>query len=294
MSDVILQGNRRSIILHGDGSYRGPGLALTGITGWYQTPDAKVTTTSRGQGDGGHDIAADDIMYEARVVIIGYRALAGSDRGEALHQLVLLDRLVHGLVSCRVMDVGQDTRCSGGYYVRSLEQKTQNPLWQNVTGDITLVFERPERLSSLAHSGEARASVVQSGGLSYGSSNAGLAYPLGYGVTSDGATVMRLPNQGTSRAYPTFVLNGDWPEGCALRLACDGRTSTLGFGEAIHAGIPVLLDTRSRTATMGGVDVTSGLSRRGWMTIPAGKALTVNLATPGSGWVTCESHDTYM
>ncbi len=294
MSDVILQGNGRSIILHGDGSYRGPGLALTGITGWYQTPDAKVTTSSRGQGDGGHDIAADDIMYEARVAIIGYRALAGSDRGEALHQLVLLDRLVHGLVSCRVMDVGQDTRCSGGYYVRSLEQKTQNPLWQNVTGDITLVFERPERLSSLAHSGEARASVVQSGGLSYGSSNAGLAYPLGYGVTSDGATVMRLPNQGTSRAYPTFVLNGDWPEGCALRLACDGRTSTLGFGEAIHAGIPVLLDTRSRTATMGGVDVTSGLSRRGWMTIPAGKALTVNLATPGSGWVTCESHDTYM
>lgn len=157
MSDVILQGNGRSIILHGDGSYRGPGLALTGITGWYQTPDAKVTTSSRGQGDGGHDIAADDIMYEARVVIIGYRALAGSDRGEALHQLVLLDRLVHGLVSCRVMDVGQDTRCSGGYYVRSLEQKTQNPLWQNVTGDITLVFERPERLSSLAHSGEARA-----------------------------------------------------------------------------------------------------------------------------------------
>ena len=45
---------------------------------------------------------------------------------------------------------------------------------------------------------------------------------------------------------------------------------------------------------MGGVDVTSGLSRRGWMTIPTGKALTVNLATPGSGWVTCESHDTYM
>ena len=35
MSDVILQGNGRSIILHGDGSYRGPGLALTGITGWY-------------------------------------------------------------------------------------------------------------------------------------------------------------------------------------------------------------------------------------------------------------------
>ena len=293
MSDVMLTANGASVTLHG-GDFDGSGIALTGLSGWYQTPSPKVTVTSRGQGDGGHDIAADDIMYEARVVTVGYRIIAGADRGEALRQLSLLDRLVHGLVTCRVIDEGQDTYCSGGYYVRSLEQKIQNPLWQNLSGDITLVFERPERLSTLAHSGEARASVVQSGGLSYGAANAGLAYPLSYGAVSDGATVMRLPNQGTSRAYPTYTLCGDWPSGCTLRLACDGRASTLAFGEAIHTGTPVLLDTRSRTATMGGVDVTAKLSQRGWMTIPAGKALTVNLATPGSGWVTCESHDTYI
>lgn len=228
------------------------------------------------------------------MVTVGYRVIAGSDRGEALRQLATLDNLVHGLVTCRVIDEGQDTYCSGGYYARSLEQKIQNPLWQNLSGDITLVFERPERLSSLAHSGEARASVVQAGGLSYGASNAGLAYPLSYGVTSDGATVVRLPNQGTSRAYPTYTLNGEWPQGCTLRLACDGLASTLAFGEAIHTGTPVLLDTRSRTATMGGVDVTAKMSQRGWMTIPAGSALTVNLATPGGGWVSCESRDTYI
>ena len=293
MSDVMLTANGASVTLHG-GDFDGSGIALTGLSGWYQTPSPKVTVTSRGQGDGGHDIAADDIMYEARVVTVGYRIIAGADRGEALRHLSLLDRLVHGIVTCRVIDEGQDTYCSGGYYVRSLEQKIQNPLWQNLSGDITLVFERPERLSTLAHSGEARASVVQSGGLSYGAANAGLAYPLSYGAVSDGATVMRLPNQGTSRAYPTYTLCGDWPSGCTLRLACDGRASTLAFGEAIHTGTPVLLDTRSRTATMGGVDVTAKLSQRGWMTIPAGKALTVNLATPGSGWVTCESHDTYI
>lgn len=293
MSDVMLTANGASVTLHG-GDFDGSGIALTGLSGWYQTPSPKVTITSRGQGDGGHDIAADDIMYDARVVTVGYRIIAGADRGEALRHLSLLDRLVHGIVTCRVIDEGQDTYCSGGYYVRSLEQKIQNPLWQNLSGDITLVFERPERLSTLAHSGEARASVVQSGGLSYGAANAGLAYPLSYGAVSDGATVMRLPNQGTSRAYPTYTLCGDWPSGCTLRLACDGRASTLAFGEAIHTGTPVLLDTRSRTATMGGVDVTAKLSQRGWMTIPAGKALTVNLATPGSGWVTCESHDTYI
>lgn len=293
MSDVILTADGESVTLHG-GAFAGHGIALTGLSGWYQTPDAKVTVTPRGQGDGGHDIVADDIMYDARVVTVGYRIIAGSDREEALRQLALLDKLVHRLVTCRVIDDGQDTCCSGGYYVRSLEQKIQNPLWQNLSGDITLVFERPERLSTLAHSGEARASVVQAGGLNYGTGNAGLAYPLSYGTVSDGATIMRLPNQGTSRAYPTYALNGEWPNGCTLRLACDGLDSTLAFNSAIHAGTPVLLDTRSRTVTMGGVDVTSGLSQRGWMTIPAGKALTVNLSTPGSGWVTCESHDTYM
>ena len=293
MSDVILTANGGSVTLHG-GSFDGPGIALTGLSGWYQTPDAKVTVTSRGQGDGGHDIVAADIMYDARVATIGYRVIAGSDRGEALRQLATLDNLVHGLVTCRVIDEGQDTYCSGGYYARSLQQKIQNPLWQDLSGDITLVFEQPERLSTLAHSGESRASVVQAGGLSYGASNTGLTYPLSYGAVSDGATVMRLPNQGTSRAYPTYTLNGEWPNGCTLRLACGGRASTLAFGEAIHTGAPVLLDTHSRTATMGGVDVTSKMSQRGWMTIPAGSALTVNLATPGAGWVTCESRDTYI
>lgn len=293
MSDVILTANGRSVTLHG-GSFDGHGIALTGLSGWYQTPDAKVTVTSRGQGDGGHDIVADDIMYDARVATIGYRVIAGNDRGEALRQLATLDNLVHGLVTCRVIDEGQDTYCSGGYYVRSLQQKIQNPLWQDLSGDITLVFERPERLSTLAHSGESRASVVQAGGLSYGASNTGLAYPLSYGAVSDGATVMRLPNQGTSRAYPAYTLCGEWPQGCTLRLACDGKASTLAFGEAIHTGTPVLLDTRSRTASMGGVDVTAKMSQRGWMTIPAGSALTVNLATPGGGWVTCESRDTYI
>lgn len=293
MSDVILSGGGHEVTLHG-GDYEGPGLALTGLDGWYQTPDSNVTVTARGQGDGGHDISADDILYEARCVTISYRVLAGSNRSRALSELAKLDMLVHQTVTCRVIDDGQDTYCSGGYYVRSLDQKIQNPLWQNLTGDITLVFERPERLSMRSHDGEARAATIQSGGLSYGSSHAGLAYPLSYGVVSGGATLCRLPNDGTSRAYPTFTINGDWPSGVSLYLNCEGRRTELRYDSAIHLGTPVLLDTRTRTATLGGVDVSRHLSSRGWRTIPAGKALTVLLRTAGSGWVTCSSRDTYM
>lgn len=266
-------------------------IAKGGIEGWWSTPAAKVNVTARGQGDGGHDVSEDDISYASRAVTLHWNANASS-RDALITLTDSVRKLVHRQVRMRVVDGTEDTCCSGGYMVL-----TQQPDYRSgsiADSTITIVFERPERLSSLAHSGEARASVVQSGGLSYGAANGGLAYPLQYGVASDGATVMRLPNQGTSRAYPTYTLCGEWPDGCTLRLACDGRNSTIAYSRAIHTGTPVLLDTRSRTATMGGVDVTSGLSQRGWMTIPAGKSLTVNLATAGSGWVSCSSHDTYI
>ena len=113
MSDVILSSGGHEVTLYG-GDYEGPGLALTGLDGWYQTTDPNVTVTARGQGDGGHDISADDILYEARCVTISYRVLAGN-RSRALAELDKLDMLVHQTVTCRVIDDGQDTYCSGGY-----------------------------------------------------------------------------------------------------------------------------------------------------------------------------------
>lgn len=266
-------------------------IAKGGIEGWWSTPAAKVNVTARGQGDGGHDVSEDDISYASRTVTLHWNANASS-RDALLALTDSVRRLVHRQVRMRVVDGTEDTCCSGGYMVL-----TQQPDYRSgsiADSTITLVFERPERLSSLAHSGEARASVVQAGGLSYGASNAGLAYPLSYGVVSGGATLCRFPNNGTSRAYPTYTINGDWPSGVSLYLNCDGKRTEIRYDSPIHLGTPVLLDTRTRTATLGGVDVSRHLSSRGWRTIPAGKALTVLLGTAGNGWVTCSSHDTYM
>lgn len=266
-------------------------IAKGGIEGWWSTPAAKVNVTARGQGDGGHDVSEDDISYASRTVTLHWNANASS-RDALLALTDSVRRLVHRQVTMRVVDGAEDTYCSGGYMVL-----TQQPDYRSgsiADSTITIVFERPERLSSLAHSGEARASVVQAGGLSYGAANAGLAYPLSYGAVSGGATLCRLPNNGTSRAYPTYTINGDWPSGVSLYLNCDGKRTEIRYASPIHLGTPVLLDTRTRTATLGGVDVSRHLSSRGWRTIPAGKGLTVLLGTAGNGWVTCSSHDTYM
>lgn len=291
MSDVMLTANGASATLRG-GDFDGSGIALTGLSGWYQTPSSKVTVVSRGQGDGGHDIAADDIMYDARVVTVGYRIIAGADRGEALRQLSLLDRLVHGLVTCRVIDEGQDTYCSGGYYVRSLDQKIQNPLWQNLSGDITIVFERPERLSSQPQKVQIWPQADSGlGGLRYGGKATGLQYPVQYGVeVSDSRNACVLHNDGTSRAYPIFQATGPFPDGVAVAFQ-DG--SSLSYSQPVGV-TPLILDSRSHSATIGGVDVSRGLIARGFPVIEPGGSLGVTLQSSGSGWVTCVTHDAYM
>ena len=292
MSDVILTADGESVTLHG-GAFAGHGLALTGLSGWYQTPDAKVTVTSRGQGDGGHDIVADNVMYDARVVTVGYQVIAGSDREEALRQLALLDKLVHRLVTCRVIDDGQDTCCSGGYYVRSLEQKIQNPLWQNLSGDITLVFERPERLSTTAQRCQLLPSIESDRvGLSYGPAARGLAYPLSYGMAAvDARNVCTLMNNGSSRAYPVFTVQGPWPDG--VQLTFPGLDMSLDYAQAVGS-VPLVLDSRSRTASIGGLDVSRNLRQRGFPTVPPGGSTAVNLQSVGDGYVTVECRDTYM
>lgn len=292
MSDVILTADGESVTLHG-GAFDGHGIALTGLSGWYQTPDAKVTVTPRGQGDGGHDIVADNVMYDARVVTVGYRIIAGSDREEALRQLALLDKLVHRLVTCRVIDDGQDTCCSGGYYVRSLEQKIQNPLWQNLSGDITLVFERPERLSTTAQRCQLLPSIESDRvGLSYGPAARGLAYPLSYGMAAvDARNVCTLMNNGSSRAYPVFTVQGPWPDG--VQLTFPGLDMSLDYAQAVGS-VPLVLDSRSRTASIGGLDVSRNLRQRGFPTVPPGGSTAVNLQSVGDGYVTVECRDTYM
>lgn len=292
MSDVILSGGGHEVRLYG-GNYEGPGLALTGLDGWYQTPDSNVTVTARGQGDGGHDISADDILYEARCVTISYRVLAGSNRSRALSELAKLDMLVHQTVTCRVIDDGQDTCCSGGYYVRSLDQKIQNPLWQNLTGDITLVFERPERLSSQAQRFQLLPSMDSVRvGLSYGTNDKGLAYPVSYGVAAaDARNVGLIVNGGSSRAYPTFTCQGPWPDG--VQITFPGLGLLLDYSQPIY-DVPLVLDSRSRTASIGGLDVSRNLRSRGFPIVPAGGSVSVNLQSVGSGYVTVETRDTYM
>lgn len=125
----------------------------------------------------------------------------------------------------------------------------------------------------------------------------GLRYPLRYPAryqTPPGAqSTALLQNDGNAPSWPRFVVNGPFP---GIQIDCEGRTVELSL--EIFAGQAVLIDARSRTASMGGVDMSQYLTRRGWAPVPPGGTLTVSvLRVSGSdqrGWVDVDWSDTYL
>lgn len=265
-------------------------IAKGGIEGWWSTPAAKVNVTARGQGDGGHDVSEDDISYASRTVTLHWNANASS-RDALLALTDSVRRLVHRQVRMRVVDGTEDTCCSGGYMV--LTQQSDYRSGSIADSTITIVFERPERLSSTPQRYQLLPSIESDHvGLSYGDSGKGLAYPLSYGKAAvDARNVCTLTNNGSSRAYPVFTVQGPWPNG--VQLTFPGLDMSLDYAQAV-GNVPLVLDSRSRTASIGGLDVSRNLRQRGFPIVQPGGSLAVNLQSIGNGYVSVECHDTYM
>ena len=108
-------------------------------------------------------------------------------------------------------------------------------------------------------------------------------------VASQAAGLLR--NDGSSRAYPVFTCNGPFPNGVALDFP--SLNASIECAQPVY-GVPLVLDCRARSATVGGLDVSRRLKSRGFPSVVPGGTLSVVLRTGGSGWVDCSVHDTYM
>lgn len=277
---VLLAGSRRQ--------ERPDGLGITteGVEGWRSTPEAKVTLTERASGNGAHDIAPSEILYSARTVTIHWVALA-EQHDAVVASLNLLLSAAGQLVRLRVVDGTDDTYATGYVTVSS------DASWHEgrMAGTMTVVCPRPERLSWQSTDVQVYPVSSTSGGLFYGDKGLGLVYPLSYGADAGSPqSVALLRNAGSAMAYPVITVTGPMPDGVLL-VGSDGR-SVQWSGSV--GRVPLVLDSRTQTASMGGVDVSRLLTRRGFPLVPAGRSLSVQLMTPGDGWVTISVHDTYM
>lgn len=264
----------------------GLGITTEGMEGWRSTPEAKVTLTERASGNGAHDIAPSDILYSARTVTIHWVALA-EQHDAVIASLNLLLSAAGQLVRLRVVDGVDDTYATGYVTVSS------DAAWHEgrMVGTMTVVCPRPERLSWLSTDMQVYPVSSTSGGLFYGGKGRGLVYPLSYGTdASSPQSVALLRNRGSATAYPVITATGPMPDGVLL-VGSDGR-SVQWSGSV--GRVPLILDCRTQTASMGGVDVSRLLTRRGFPLVPAGGSLSVQLMTPGDGWATISVHDTYL
>lgn len=295
---------------HGSGTLDALGLTGDGITGWYSMPAVKVDATARGQGDGGHDIAEDTIMYASRTVTLHWNANS-ADRAGVLAMTDLIRRFAHRLVRLRVVDADSDTYCEGGYLAMNQASVYRHAMVE--PSSVTIVFERPERLATNAQLFQLLPLDGQGQGLSYGDRletywtgtpndsvsvlsvtpvSDGLAYPVCYGRPGgDGRNRGVLENHGTSRAYPQLSVVGDFPQGVRLLL---GDGAIIEYTQPVTVGAPLSLDFRSRTARIDGRDMSRWLSHRGFSPIKARSSMSIVLKSEGEGYVTCLTHDTYM
>lgn len=286
-----------------------------GITGWYSTPDLKVSTVERGNGDGAHDVPESIIDYATRTVQVHVAAMGG-DRGETLREWDKIRQFAHRMVRLRLVD---DTRDA---YVEGMFQLEGPAEWEKdwMQGVFTVVCNRPEILATIPSTGQllpVDAGGRGQGGLSYNqkllsthwegepnnsvsvlkypdlSGTKGLRYPLTYAGprTSLQSNQLVLENHGSSRAYPVFTCNGPMPDG--VDLVVEGTGLWLKCAQPVY-GEPLILDSRSRTASVGGLDVSRTLEQRGFPVVEPGGSITVTLRTAGTGFVNALVRDTWM
>ncbi|MFT8640086.1 hypothetical protein [Bifidobacterium sp.] len=259
------------------------GIAKSGVEGWLSTPELKTTLTERASGNGAQDVSDSDILYSSRTISLHWVAMGGS-RDEVLTAATKVLSTGGQTVRLRVVEASQDT------YVQGYTQPAMDATWFEgvITGTLTIVCPRPERLAWLPLQTQLFPVSVMQGGLQYNSGK-GMKYPLSYGTAGSSSSLALLLNQGSSKAYPVLTVTGSFPSGVQIQWG----GNALQYDGAIGA-VPLILDSRSQTASMGGVDVSRNLSRRDFPTVPSGGSVSLRLMSAGTGWVTAVCRDTYI
>ena len=263
--------------------------------GWYSAPDLKVSTTSRQAGHGGHDVAAADVLYEARVVTFTVGVL-GNERNTVKARENAIMRMHHQLVTMRVIDGAQDTFCELGY----AQVVWDNPWHEHQSsGTVNLTFQRPWRLSTRVHTATMVPSGAENeGGLIFDPVGSGdnvqhvLHWPITFGANSQRRNnVCTITNEGTATAMPILTASGNMPRGLTITNITTG--TSLGHTDPVTTQ-PIVFDSRSQTATVNGVDVSRRLTSRSFPTIEPQQTITLAVQAQGSGQVVVTAHDTYI
>jgi len=275
----------RTVHIASEGVPDGPSLFAEKLKGWWSTPQAKVSMTELSQGAGSHALSDPDVLYSSRTVTLDVIA-RGRRRSEVQEAIESLLWMAHRIVTLRVADASSDTYARGYIEVESGSGKA---LGHREELSVTIVCPDPRRYGT-----ETLSATLVPGGNSDGGldlTEERLTWPLAWGESAASHSVATLHNAGTSTAYPTISIRGDISDVTIAEPATGRELSISGY----IGWNPIVLDCLSRTASIGGVDVTRRLGRRDFPSIAPGGDTTLALMCSGTnGSVSVEWHDTYI
>ena len=283
---VYLTWDGGEVYLRGDHpEQRGLFVTGDGIEGWDSAPTPKVSMTEKQTGDGAHDISANNILYSARTVIINFRA-HGNNRNDVLGLIEQVAKACGNLVKLRIVDASRDLYCVG--YIEHSMEAEWSERWG--VGSITVVCPDPIKKSTRVN--KIQLSPVSSGfgGLYYGEDGVGLSYPLSYGTVPEGVNNLgTILNSGNHKSYPLITVNGRMNGGFIL----DFGEYSLSYSQPVDV-IPLVLNSKNRIASIGGLDVSRNLVSRGFPEMEPGESLSVAFLGYGDGWVDIEWNDSFI
>jgi Phage tail protein len=124
----------------------------------------------------------------------------------------------------------------------------------------------------------------------------GIDYPMDYPLDYGGeikVQTLAVTNNGNTESYPVFKVTGNYLSGFSIS---DTTGRTLKFDGIVTNSAPVIIDNAAGTATQNGTDVTTLLSRRDWISVPAGGSLQPFFipTVDGVGWCDIMYRDTWI
>lgn len=255
------------------------------LDGWYSTPDSKVESTERQSGHGAFPVTKDMVLYSARTVSFNTSAIAG-DRAKVLDTLEQIQLLAGSIVTIRVVDGERDTYATG-----YIETEWKPDRWFTAsTGTITIVCPDPRRYATEGTQAFLSPMTGADGGFMF-DTDAGvvLSQPFQWAGDTEGGNVAVIENNGTTTAYPTLTVGGYWPNGVIINTG----SGQLSYGVRLYYQ-NLVLDSKSRTASINGVDVTRNLTSRDFPTVEPGETLRLSCNSAGTGGITVSIRDTYI
>lgn len=99
-------------------------------------------------------------------------------------------------------------------------------------------------------------------------------------------------NNGNADAHPTYTVYGSWPAG--FRITTGAKV--IEYPSPVVPGHPVIIDHKTGSVTVSGVDQTYRMSHRDWVSVPPGEAIQPRITplAPSTGWCDVTTSDTYI